>query len=166
MPWRYLAAPIAIMVGTLGLIWIAEPHQSSGPLAILAAILLGGLGVGLFVTYQVRLEVSNTTIVFRSWGYSVVSNWDNLLGHARRPMGIYSAEALILRSPGAQFHPILEIGLRLVGRTSLRGGPHGLGLSEPDWGGIPVGLFANPWQDSELGHIIQQFAPTAYATQL
>lgn len=163
-PWKYAPAPLAIMAATLALVWIAAPDQAPVVLSSLAVIMLVGLGIGLWITSQVRLEVSDTEIVFRGWGYSVSSRWDNLLGYSRRPMGVYTVEALIPRSPGAQFHPFLEKALRIYRWTSLRGGPHGLGLSEPDWVGIPIGLFAENWRESDLGRIVQRYAPTAYET--
>jgi hypothetical protein len=165
-PWKYVFAPAAVMIGTLVLLWIAEPTQAPLALALLAAIMLLGLGIGLLVTSRVSLEVSESMIVFRGWGYSVSSRWEDLLGYSRRPMGLFTVETLILRLPGVQFHPLLEGSRRIYRWISLRGGSHGLGLSEPDWVGIPVGLFAENWRESELGRIVQRYAPKAHETKV
>ena len=163
-PWKYVVRPAAIMAATLVLIWIVAPGQASLVFALLAGVMLVGLGLGLWVNSQLRLEVSDSAIMFRGWGYRVSSRWDNLLGYSRRPMGVFTVDALIPRSPDVEFHPLVAGGLRLVRWRSLRGGPHGLGLAEPAWVGIPVGLFAENWRESDLGRIVQRYAPTAYET--
>src|SRR5574341_1576330 len=160
-PWKYAPAPLAIMAATLALLWIVAPGQAPVVFALVAGIMLVGLGLGIVIVSQLRLEVSDSGIVFRGWGYGVSSRWDNLLGHSRRPMGMFTVETLIPRSPDVVFHPLVEWGLRLVCWNSLRGGPHGLGLAEPEWVGIPVGLFAENWRESDLGRIVQRSAPTA-----
>jgi hypothetical protein len=165
-PWRYVAQPLVIMAVTMAIVWIAAPDVAPMVLTLLGAAMLLGLGLGVFGTYRARLEVSETEIVYYGWGYSVGSRWDNLVGYARRPMSIYSVESLILNAPGARFNPILEAGLKVARWTRPRGGPHGMGLSEPDRVGIPVGMFDKDWRSGEIGAIVQRYAPTAYETAL
>jgi hypothetical protein len=128
-PWNYAPAPLAIMAATLVLIWIAAPGQAPVVFALLAGIMLIGFGPGLWINSQLRLEVSHSAIVFWGWGYRVRSRWDIPPGYGRRPMGVFTVEALIPCFPGAQFHPLLERALRAAWAGIIRAGLGG----HPGW---------------------------------
>lgn len=85
---------MAILAATLVLMWLLAPDQAPVIFTLLAGIMLVSLGLGLWVSSQVRLEVSNSAILFRGWGYRVSSNWEDLLGYSRRSMGVFTVEAL------------------------------------------------------------------------
>jgi hypothetical protein len=152
-----------------GVVWvivsIGVPKREGWILAVLALVMLLGLALGAGGLIATRLEISESAIVYYSFGYCVRSSWANVLGYASRVMGMDSVEALILREPGLELSRWLQVGYNLlpvIAVVNFIGGRRFIFPASDRYATmIPVGLFADDWQSSELGRLIGGFAPQA-----
>ena len=169
-PWRYLTRAASVCGLTLVILFAAVPLRDRGVIVLVAMMMLLGLALSAAGMVSMRLEISEHTIVYYSVGYCVRSTWDNVLGYASRTMGIQSVEVLILREPGLEPSRWMQIGYRLLSVAAVVGLVAGRRFTfralDRYANFIPVGLFADDWQASQLGRLIGGFAPQALTHQV
>jgi hypothetical protein len=169
-PWRYLIRAAVVCGLVLLVISLGVPQRDGWMLSLLALVMLLGLALGAWIMFAARLEISESAIVYYSFGYCVRSSWANVLGYASRVMGMNSVEVLILREPGLELSRWLQIGYGLrpiIMVINLLAGRRFIFQALDRYANmIPVGLFAEDWQASELGRVIGRFAPQALTQQV
>lgn len=158
------------MIFTLGLLTALTEPNERWIILMLAGVFLITLIIVAWLLFGQRLGVSAEGLTYITTGYRVYSAWDNLVGHANRVLGAQSVEVLILREPGItmnkamatanQFRPLFLMAGLFQGRYLLPGAIERYATT------IPIGLFVEEWQMSELGRIVEQFAPQAYVNSM
>jgi hypothetical protein len=85
-------------------------------------------------------------------------------------MGAQDIESLILREPGLQMVPWMQVGYKLMPAATV------VSLLDGDsrvfvprsmsnyTDAIPVGMFDKHWRDGEIGVLVKQYAPQAFET--
>ena len=142
-------------------VWINSPED------LWAALLLLALTIPIFyfaswTNNQTNLELSDQGITCLGPGFCIQSGWDNLTGCATRKLNRQVVDVLTLRQPSIEYNSsgggVFALLSFISGQPSLA---EQLKKNEDT---IPVGLFAKNWRESELGALIQQYVPEAYAT--
>ncbi len=142
-------------------VWVNSPED------LWAALLLLALTIPIFyfaswTNNQTSLELSDQGITCLGPGFCIHSSWDNLSGCAKRDLNRQAVDVLTLRQPGIEYN---NSGGGVFALLSFISGQPPLSEQlKTNEGIIPVGLFAKNWRESELGALIQQHAPEAYAT--
>lgn len=153
---------------------------------------LCGLLLGLWSTMlfsRVWLWVLPDGLLYRGMGTTLYAPWTHIVSIGTTVYGTYSVEGLLLKRPspkerqafeqhmarGEPFtnrvvfsaHPWLHAGQKLMPFLLLFSifeyGQPSFTLKLEDYArGIPVSVFADNWQQHELGQIIRHYAPQAW----
>lgn len=162
--------------GLLGTMWpliaifVVELSTWTSHLFNLAISLLLGTGtyfmfllmsffiISLF-TKPLRHIITSEGITFCSLGYRIYTPWNNIQGLGKSRYGAYHPPALLLQEPAVK--GLIRDGNQLERATVERRWP--IRKKDAPNDAIPL-LFTVPanWQESELGHVIKQYAPQAF----
>ncbi len=169
-PAKAMIPAILACAFALGVVFVLLEPRDRWIILLLAVVMLLSLGLIVVLLGQTRLEVSPQGIVYYAPGYRVRSDWANIEGYAERVVGTQDVESLILREPGMELSRWMRIGYSLMPAASMaalvRGRVIMPGTLDRYQDIIPVGLFADDWRNSELGDLIKQYAPQAYANPM
>lgn len=139
---RALRPQIRVCIVTFAVCVLLLSPEQDWLLAVLAGIMVLSLVTAAVLIKRARIEVSACGIVFYGPGYRVRSTWENLIGCARRPLQMQRVDVLLLARSGLE-----------LGRWTR---------STQNQDVIPVGWFDKNWRKSEMGQIIEHYAPHAF----
>ncbi|MFN8520976.1 MAG: hypothetical protein U0667_16645 [Chloroflexota bacterium] len=169
-PWRPLV-PLVLFGGIAVAILLAlTPAEDWFIVAIVAAVLLLSGTIGLWLMTRTRLEVGPERVTYHAIGYRVSGSWADVTGWDRRVLGANDYDSLILRGSGLEMSGWMAFLYRLMPAASvaafLGGGVVPSSSLEGQKDAIPVGLFDKDWRAGEIGALVRQYAPQAFANDL
>ena len=165
-PLKRLTPLLITCVFTIGLIYVVSKPDERAFFPFLIVVLAFSVALAYWLMSRTRLVVSSDGIVNYSIGYNVRSSWGNIEGYGKRTLGSQTVECLILREPGIEVSRWMQIGYALMPAAQVAAAAQGRYMPSGRLGSyasvIPVALYADDWRSSELGALIQRYAPQAF----